>query len=392
MPQVVSRLGADAMAEIAIDEWMGASPIYTKRVQRLLGFEGGDDVETIFKGMQFDIGAPPQFMDFRYRVADEHHGEFWLDHCGALMDVEPMGDDFVVAMCHTIEDPTFPATATATNSRAVMAPIHRPPRSPADRHPHCHWTTTIDGEAPEAKTPGPASRIMQTVAAGLPIATIDDTGDTSGTAGRIAYAGPLQPVGPIASFSAGTLRALAEEIALQGHLLALSGATAIAERAGDETAASVAGAGLAGVGGVVSQRLRATFETDDGLAGIAAVLALHPAFHPRSYIDLEIERDSSRDVLSVSVADCPALSDQTPPSWARILADDPALMAAIVWGADPTAACRPVGVGDLPSWEIMIDGYERPEPEAVTLTSFSTAADFRFEYPNAASLREADIQ
>ena len=49
-------------------------------------------------------------------------------HCGALMDVEPMGDDFVVAMCHHIEDPTFDATACATNPRARMRPIHRPPR------------------------------------------------------------------------------------------------------------------------------------------------------------------------------------------------------------------------------------------------------------------------
>ncbi len=53
------------MAQIAIEEWAGASPIYTRRMQRALGFEG-DDVVTIFKGMQLDIGAPPQFMDFRY--------------------------------------------------------------------------------------------------------------------------------------------------------------------------------------------------------------------------------------------------------------------------------------------------------------------------------------
>ena len=58
-------LGLDGMRDVAIDEWMGASPIYTRRMQKLLGFEG-DDVETIFKGMQLDIGAPPQFMDFRY--------------------------------------------------------------------------------------------------------------------------------------------------------------------------------------------------------------------------------------------------------------------------------------------------------------------------------------
>ncbi|MDN5745822.1 MAG: hypothetical protein L0H31_11945, partial [Nocardioidaceae bacterium] len=94
--------------------------------------------------LQLDIGAPPQFMDFRYTVHDRWHGEFRLDHCGALMDVEPMGPDYVRGMCHDIEDPTFDATAIATNPHAQVRPIHRPPRVPADRAPHCAWTVAID--------------------------------------------------------------------------------------------------------------------------------------------------------------------------------------------------------------------------------------------------------
>ena len=145
MPHAIAAFGRDGMRDVAIEEWMGASPVYTRRMQQALGFAGGG-VETIFKGMQLDVGAPPQFMDFRYRLHDRDHGEFWLDHCGALMDVEPMGDDYVVAMCHDIEDPTFDATAVATDPRAQVRPVHRPPRTPADRQPHCAWTVTI---APE---------------------------------------------------------------------------------------------------------------------------------------------------------------------------------------------------------------------------------------------------
>ncbi len=58
MPHLIGAFGRDGMRDIAIEEWMGASPIYTRRMQRALGFEG-DSVETIFKGMQIDIGAPP---------------------------------------------------------------------------------------------------------------------------------------------------------------------------------------------------------------------------------------------------------------------------------------------------------------------------------------------
>src|SRR3546814_1431841 len=87
------------MAQGAMEEGAASSPIYTRRMQQALGFApeepGTGDVVTIFKGLQLDIGAPPQFMDFRYTVHDRWSGEFHLDHCGALMDVEPMGAAYV---------------------------------------------------------------------------------------------------------------------------------------------------------------------------------------------------------------------------------------------------------------------------------------------------------
>ena len=169
MPHLIARFGREGMAEVAIDEWMAASPIYTRRMQRLLGFEG-DTVEVIFKGMQLDVGAPPEFMDFRYTVHDDLHGEFHLDHCGALMDVEPMGDDYVQAMCHNIEDPTFDATAAATNPRAQVRPIHRPPRRPTDRQPHCAWTVEIVPDAEPLPFPPQAEQLGHSHAAALPLA------------------------------------------------------------------------------------------------------------------------------------------------------------------------------------------------------------------------------
>jgi hypothetical protein len=108
MPFALGEFGAEGMTQIAIEEWAAASPIYTKRMQRALRFEG-DDVITIFKGLQLDIGAPPQFMDFRYTIHSPMDGEFSLNFCGALMDVEPMGEEMVTFMCHDIEDPTFDA-------------------------------------------------------------------------------------------------------------------------------------------------------------------------------------------------------------------------------------------------------------------------------------------
>ena len=45
MPHVIALLGREPMSDVAIGEWMAASPIYTKRMQRLLGFEGELSVE-----------------------------------------------------------------------------------------------------------------------------------------------------------------------------------------------------------------------------------------------------------------------------------------------------------------------------------------------------------
>jgi len=145
LPLVMLRFDEEAMTAVSIEEWMAASPIYSERIQRALGFRGRD-VGTVFKNLQFDIGAPHQFMDFQFRLDRPDYGEFWLAHCGALMDVEPFGEERVRTMCHDIEDPTFDATAAATHPCMKVRPIHRPPRVPGHRMPHCRWKVFIDDE------------------------------------------------------------------------------------------------------------------------------------------------------------------------------------------------------------------------------------------------------
>ena len=146
------RYGAQAVQELAIDEWRGASPVYGDRLREIMAVEG-DGVEAIFKVLQLDPGFPHHYMDVRYEVVDEHHGYFELASCGALLDVEPWGERMVTGMCHTIEDGTFDYTAQAVNPKARIRHVHRPPRVPADRVPHCRWEVVIDDDTetlPEA--------------------------------------------------------------------------------------------------------------------------------------------------------------------------------------------------------------------------------------------------
>jgi hypothetical protein len=62
------------------------------------------------------------------------------------MDAEPFGDAMVTNMCHHIEDGTFDVTAQAVNPKAHIRHVHRPPRVPTDRVPHCRWEIVIEDE------------------------------------------------------------------------------------------------------------------------------------------------------------------------------------------------------------------------------------------------------
>ena len=264
----------------------GASPIYTKRMQKALKYEG-DDIFTIFKGLQLDIGAPPQFMDFRYTVHDRWHGEFHLDHCGALLDVEPMGEDYVSGMCHDIEDPTFDATAVATNRKAQVRPIHRPPRIPADRHPHCAWTVIIDESYPEVAS---TRRWTSSAEPAPPNRTRSDRPRRRGTGGLFGGAAVRCRLRRVLALGAGPDRrrgvpadAPAEPVVRDRGRKA--GGTDV------ELARSICTKQLIGIAGVAAERIHRALGLPSGIEGALRVLELHPLLNPAAYVDAEFGPD-----------------------------------------------------------------------------------------------------
>jgi hypothetical protein len=274
-------------------------------------------------------------------------------------------------MCHHIEDPTFDATAWATDPRARMRPLHRPPRVPADRHPHCHWVVTIDPEVEPLPEPEPMARVAGTRAARLPLAAVEEGGD-----GRSDYVGPLEPDLRFEAFTPGLLRAVLDEVCLQGHLLALSFADAVARRFGGETAVEVGVAQFTGIAGVAAQRLVRALGLGPSLAGVAALIEAHPAFRPRAYVDLRVEVEDDRVV--VALGDCPALEEELAPSWPALLAGGAiGALDAVVQAVDPRARTTEVG---WRRWAVAVDesAPAASEPPEVTLTKFSTGADFTF--------------
>jgi hypothetical protein len=367
MAWCISAWGRPEMLQIAIEEWAGASPIYTRRMQTALKYEGVD-IFTIFKGLQLDIGAPPQFMDFRYTVHDRWHGEFQLDHCGALLDVEPMGPDYVKGMCHDIEDPTFDATAVATNPRAQVRPIHRPPRVPAGRTPHCAWTVIIDESYPPVSGIPALDIVAQTRAATLELDPIDPAQE-----GMADYSGALLSDVDFGAFSHSALVRIADEVCLQMHLLNLSFGIAVRARAGAdaEQARSICTKQLIGLAGVAADRIRRALSLSEDAAGALRVLELHPLLNPVNYVDADLTEGK------LHVRPSPAHEDG---SWISLCTPDAYVpLQAIVAAVNPKLDVQVEGTDT--TWTASVIERSTPAKELpeVAVAKFSGGATFQFE-------------
>jgi hypothetical protein len=380
IPLVLARHTRQDMLDVAIEEWMAASPLYSLRTQRALNF-GNADVPTIFKNIQLDIGAPHQFMDFRFKVDDARHGEFWLDHCGALMDVEPMGEEFVHGMCHDIEDPTFDATAGATNPYAQVRPIHRPPRIPADRAPHCHWRVVIDPDTAEPVEPHPTMQVIGE--SEIARIGVDDPGRDAEPGGWFDYSGDFDPDFTLEDLSHRALVVALQEVAVQTHLLAHAYLYCVASRWGIDEALANAPQVFTGTAGVAAGRLPAAV----GIVGndadaIAKLLQVHPVFQPRTYVVPSIDVLDAHS-LRFALRDAPCFHERDGLSWFSTMAVEPSTaLDAIAQAINPRASSAPDPTrrDERYAWRVVIDPNAPPAAPSpsVELARISTGATVTF--------------
>jgi hypothetical protein len=380
LPQVHFQVGAEAREAVAIEEWMGASPVYTQRMQRCLGFEG-DGVDTIFKGFQLDVGFPHQYMDVHYELETPRRGFFWLQRCGALLEVEQYGEAAVRSMCHAIEDPTFDASAVATNPRARCRPVHRPPRLPADRVPHCRWEVYIDPAADPIREIAITTQVRRSRLAGFefPPPPADDSG------GMDDYGGAFDAEFRLERLSRAALGKVCREFLVQNHLLVRSLMLSVAARAGEEVARRIGAAQWIGAGAVAARRLRrARGIAGDDITAVVATLQLHPAFVPH-YARVGIAREHQASAR-VWIDDCEALREGDAFSWYALL-DGAATTAlnAMVQAVNPRARCEPADpIGrERYAWQILIDPAAEPAepPPEAAMVANTTTARFVFTEP-----------
>jgi hypothetical protein len=377
LPLVMARFGGDAHVQFSIDEWMSASPIYSQRMQRALNFEG-DEVGTVFKNIQLDIGAPPQFMDFQFQLDRSDYGEFWLPHCGALLDVEPFGEKQVRLMCHDIEDPTFDATAAAANPRMKMRPIHRPPRIPVGRTPHCRWKVFIDEESSPYEQ---HANLDENRGAKIATIAVEVPTENAEPGGWPDYSGPFDAGFQFEDLDHRALVLISQEACVQAHLLVRAYLLCIAQRYGDDAAIELGRRQWVGSAALGAHRLRKALRIEgDGIDAIAKIFQMHPHFAPRTYVDLSVEITGERSAR-IAIGDCAALGEGDNYSWFADLSATPhPAFDAIATAINPQARCHavtnPTDAGL--AWDVVIDPAIEPaaDPPELALARLSRGAEF----------------
>jgi hypothetical protein len=252
---------------------------------------------------------------------------------------------------------------------------------PAGRYPHCRWSVFIGDEAePYEQHPNMALVGGSKLAA---IGLVDHSGDAE-PGGWHDYSGPFDPGFQLEDLSHGALCTVAQEFAVQSHLLARAFMLGVSQRLDAAAATELGTSQWTGIAALTSERLLAAMAIEgDDIEAIAKVFQIHPCFHPRSYVDLRVEVTGTSSAR-ISIRDCSALQEDDGYSWLAGLgpAPHPAL-DAIAASVNPRARCRPIRepADARLAWEVVIDPSAEPQPAApeLALAKISRGAAFQFE-------------
>jgi len=259
-----------------------------------------------------------------------------------------------------------------------MRPIHRPPRVPEGRYPHCRWKVFIDEASNPYEQHENLERIKTTRLAGIPIDIPDTDAEPGGWAD---YSGPFDPGAQLEDFSHRALLKINQEAAVQAHLLVRAYLLCVASRHGDADALELGTMQWTGSAALAARRIGRCLEIEgDGIDSIAKVFQMHPHFHPRSYVDFRVEV-TGPESARISMRDSPAFEEGDPYSWFAQLGREahPAL-DAICEAVNPYARCHPVAnpTDARLAWDIVIDRSSDPQEETslMNLARLSRGANF----------------
>jgi hypothetical protein len=357
--QVALKWGLTEQTAVAVDEWMGSSPIYNARNRHLLKMNGSD-VGTILKGFQHDIGAPHNFLHFHFELESSERGFFWLTHCGAYNHIRQMTNADPVMetqICHHMEDPTFDATVMAVNSHARCKPIFRPPHNEVPAQGPCRWAVVIEEDIGLAEANPITDIVRKSLAAEFDFAPIKADSE-----GMSDYSGDFKRDFTLSDLGHHTLARQCKEYALDVHLLNRACYTSIAERWGEEVLVELAIEQWRAMAPLVAHRLKKVFSMrGDDMTNILKIIQLNP-FLPKEYLEMGLElTDETQGIIYLK--DCAALREPSARGIISLLTHHPETpgFEAMAQAVNPQAKIETIDPGECSvanakiAWRISID-------------------------------------
>ena len=366
MAIILSRFGIQAQTDVAVDEWMGSSPIYSMRNRKMLKIVGSG-VTDVFKALQVDIGAPHQFLDFRYELIDDSLGYFWAEYCGPYECVYKAsgGDpDFLKQICHDMEDTTFPATTMAVNPKINCLPVYRPPFADDHTGPPCKWKASFSDNLETHEDTAICQIVRQSMAAQFEFLDLEKRS----TEGMDDYSGPFKPDFELEDLSHQALVRQCKEFMLDVHLLIRACMISITNRWGEVVMKEIAREEWLSVASIYVERIRKALNMKgDDMGAILKMLQVDPAF-PHDYVDFGCKLiDEKHGFFWIN--DCAAISNGEPGAWLTMLPEtnNPGF-EAVIEAVNPRARCLPVdsaslmsdGIEAILAWEIVISDDTQP--------------------------------
>jgi hypothetical protein len=226
----------------------------------------------------------------------------------------------------------------------------------------------IDESYPVAKGIAALEVVRETAAATWELAAVDAADE-----GLADYSGPLLSDLDFAAFSHSALVRMADEVCLQMHLLYLSFAIAVAERAAGDAklTTSIGTRQLIGLAGLGAERIHRALALPGGIEGVLRVFELHPLFNPAGYVAAETVRDRLVVHRSPAHDDASWISLCTPESVAPL--------QAIATAVDPQIQVRVSGTDTDWTAELVETDTPATEQPEVLVAKVSRGSTFQFE-------------
>lgn len=137
------RYGEDVARELDAELWRREAPLEVRRHREAMNI-WGEDVESVLKFVQVDIGAGGIFPEFKCELKDKNHGVLTIKRCLGLEYYERHGEtEMQKHACEVLDLEGFEQAAQLFNPKIKVRALKLPPRQSREEIA-CQWEFKLE--------------------------------------------------------------------------------------------------------------------------------------------------------------------------------------------------------------------------------------------------------